>query len=259
MNYPSFREYLKLKESKAYLAMFRFNPPNQLHEQALDNIARLSEGNRVFVFASPLHDQTKNPIPYHDKIKLVRKTFPKSARSIIENSKIRTITDAADHLYNKGVRFLNVAVSQNESMTTKKILEKSNPGFDEINIIECIGVDPDSISAEMRSFARENNFMKFSQKLPSLMSKELAKESFESTRSNLLLNEYRTVVDLPVDTTRDQYRSGELFNVGDKVMIVDSQEQATVTMCGTNYVLLEMDNGKKYRKWITDISPIGKH
>lgn len=258
MNYPSFKEYLQLKESKATLVMFRFNPPNHLHEQALTNATRLSEGGRVFVFASPLHDQIKNPIPYSDKVKLVRKTFPKFARSVIENSQVKTITDAAKILHKKGVRDLTVVINESEVEQTKTLLEKTVNGFDRINVLNGIDNDPDSLSAEMRSFARENNFIKFSQKLPSTITKELAKESFESTRSNLLLNEFRTVVDLPVDSKREDYRSGNLFKVGDKVIITSTQESAKISMCGTNYVLLEMSNGKKSRKWITDIEPTGK-
>jgi hypothetical protein len=43
-----------------------------------------------------------------------------------------------------------------------------------------------------------------------------------------------------------------LFNIGDHVTVMGSDELASVTSLGTNYVIVE-SGGKLYRKWLSDI------
>jgi hypothetical protein len=46
---------------------------------------------------------------------------------------------------------------------------------------------------------------------------------------------------------------GSLFAVGDVVVIKESEEIATISMLGANYVIVETSDNKKYRKWLYDI------
>ena len=43
-----------------------------------------------------------------------------------------------------------------------------------------------------------------------------------------------------------------MFNIGDRVTVLGSDELANVTNLGTNYVIVE-SGGKLYRKWLSDI------
>jgi len=61
----------------------------------------------------------------------------------------------------------------------------------------------------------------------------------------------------PVSEKREAYVKGTLYNIGDRVAIVGSDELATVTNLGTNYVIVE-SAGKLYRKWLNDVELLEK-
>ena len=55
-----------------------------------------------------------------------------------------------------------------------------------------------------------------------------------------------------VSETREAYISGQLFSVGDSVVIKETSQVATIDQLGSNYVIVEA-NGMKFRKWLDDI------
>ena len=72
-------------------------------------------------------------------------------------------------------------------------------------------------------------------------------------------NEFRNHLELEtVSETREQYVSGELFEVGDTVVIKESEEIATVSVLGANYVIVEISDGKKMRKWLDAVELVEK-
>ena len=61
----------------------------------------------------------------------------------------------------------------------------------------------------------------------------------------------------PVSEKREDYVKGHLFDIGDSVTFVGSDELASVTSLGSNYVIVEQ-NGRTYRKWIDDVELVEK-
>lgn len=51
---------------------------------------------------------------------------------------------------------------------------------------------------------------------------------------------------------------GELFEVGDIVVIKESEEVATISVLGANYVIVETSDGKKMRKWLESVELISE-
>ena len=56
-----------------------------------------------------------------------------------------------------------------------------------------------------------------------------------------------------VSKDREDYIRGNLFSEGDEIVIKDTDEVATIRVCGSNYVIVETSDGTKLRKWITDV------
>src|SRR5210317_803294 len=96
----SFKNYLVEEEKTVYFTFGRMNPPTIGHEKLLNALASKAGKNPYRVFVSQSQDRKKNPLSYKDKIKIIRKMFPKYARSIMLNTKIKTAIDAATQLYN---------------------------------------------------------------------------------------------------------------------------------------------------------------
>jgi len=113
----------------------------------------------------------------------------------------------------------------------------------------------------MRSLGSKGDFTQFSQGLPRSVSNNEAKKVYNEVRRGMGLKEqkeYKTTLHFtPVSEEREAYVKGNLFDIGDNVAFVGSDELGNVTNLGSNYVIVE-SNGKTYRKWLTDIQLVEK-
>ena len=94
-----FSQYLIEEERVVYFAFGRMNPPTIGHGKLLDVLAAKAGRNPYKLFLSQSQDSKQNPLDYSDKIKIVRKMFPKHARNIMVNKKVKTPLEALSALY----------------------------------------------------------------------------------------------------------------------------------------------------------------
>ena len=269
----SFSQFLVEEEKTAYFTFGRMNPPTIGHGKLLDKLASSSGRNPYRVFLSQSNDK-KNPIPYNSKIKYVRKMFPKHARQVMMNKKVVTPFAALSALYNEGFRnVVMVAGSDRVNEYSKRLNmyngKKGRHGFynfkDGIKIVSAGQRDPDAEGAEgasgtkQRKHAVDNDFTKFAQGLPNAMSNNDAKKLFNDVRRGLGLKETKEFKNMiqfdSVSPEREAYVEGQLFSEGDEVIIKDTNEVGTITVCGTNYVIVEA-NGTKTRQWLNAVEKV---
>ena len=83
-------------------------------------------------------------------------------------------------------------------------------------------------ASKQRENAQKNDFVSFSQGVPKSMSNPDTRKLFNDVRKGMGLKEFiefRNHLELKtVSETREQYVSGELFGVGDTVVIKESDE-----------------------------------
>ncbi len=269
----SFKTFLAEEEKRVYFTFGRMNPPTIGHGKLLEKLATLAGNNQYRVYLSQSQDSKDNPLQYNDKIKIARKMFPRYARRIMLNKKIKTVFDALQSLYDEG--FVNVVmvvgsdrVNEFDILIKKYNGKKAKHGlynFRRIDVVSAGQRDPDAKGAEgasatkQRDAARANDFTAFSQGLPRVVNNFDAKKIFNSVRKGMGLKEqkeFKNHIQLePVNETRESYVSGELYKVGDQVIIKDTEEIAEVKVCGANYVIVETANGQ-YRKWLEAIEPM---
>ena len=83
-----------ISEAKSKPAVFsfgRFNPPTTGHEKLMNELSRKSGKNPYRVYLSQSSDKKKNPLDYNYKIKTVRKFFPKHARQVMLDKKVKNV------------------------------------------------------------------------------------------------------------------------------------------------------------------------
>ena len=89
-----------------------------------------------------------------------------------------------------------------------------------------------------------------------------ARKLFNDVRKGMGLKEetsFKRHIELPVvSETREQFIKGELFELGDSVVIKESEEIGIVSVLGANYVIVEMSDGKKMRKWLDAVELVEK-
>ena len=271
----SFKHYLIEEEKTVYFTFGRMNPPTTGHEKLMNELSKKSGSNPYKVYLSQSTDKKKNPLDFKYKVKTVRKFFPKHARSVMLDKKVKTVFDAVTEMYNDGFKNISMVVGSDRINEFNALLKKYNGvkgrhglyNFNKINVISAGDRDPDAddisgmSASKMRSLANEGNFTQFSQGLPRNVSNTDAKKVYNEVRKGMGLKEqidyFNKLHFEPVSEKREAYVKGNLFNIGDHVTVMGSDELASVTSLGSNYVIIE-SNGKLYRKWLSDIELVEK-
>ena len=270
----SFKNYLIEEDKIAYFTFGRMNPPTIGHEKLLDALAKQSGKNDYFVFLSQTQDKKRNPLNYSTKVKHARKMFPRHARRIMINKKIRTVFDAATFLYDRGYKSVVMVVGSDRVREFETLINKYNGNkgahgfynFQSISITSAGTRDPDDegvsgmSASKLRGFASDNDFTSFAQGLPSSMGNKEAKKMFMDVRDGMGLKEetvFKRHIELePVSDIREDFVKGNLFDLGDTVVVKKSDEMGTIVHLGTNYVVVQIDEETTTRKWIDDVQKV---
>tara|TARA_R100000231_G_C5323235_1_gene164042 strand:- start:368 stop:1564 length:1197 start_codon:yes stop_codon:yes gene_type:complete len=271
----SFKSFLIEEDKTIFFTFGRMNPPTSGHEKLMNELSKKSGRNPYRVFLSQSSDNKKNPLDYNYKVKTVRKFFPKHARSVMLDKKVKNVFDAVTKLYDEGYKNINMVVGSDRTNEFKKLLEKYNGvkgrhglyKFNKINVISAGDRDPDAddvsgmSASKMRKLASDGDFTQFSQGLPRSVSNNEAKKVYNEVRKGMGLKEQKhfqnKLIFEPVSEKREDYVKGHLFDIGDRVTFMGSDELASVTGLGSNYVIVEQ-NGRSYRKWIDDVELVEK-
>ena len=271
----SFKSYLIEEERTVFFTFGRMNPPTTGHEKLMNELAKKSGKNSYRVYLSQSVDKKKNPLNYMTKVKAVRKFFPKHARQVMLDKKVKNVFDAVTEMFNDGYKNVSMVVGSDRVNEFNTLLKKYNGvkgrhglyNFNKINVISAGDRDPDAddvsgmSASKMRNLASEGDFTQFSQGLPRNVSNADAKKVYNEVRRGMGLKEQKTYFNKlhfePVSEKREAYVKGRLFNIGDSVTVVGSDQLARVTSLGSNYVIIEQD-GKHFRKWLDSIELVEK-
>ena len=263
----SFKSFLIEEERTVYFTFGRMNPPTIGHEKLMAKLSEKSGKNPYRVYLSQSQDAKKNPLTFNEKVKYARKMFPKHARQIMSDMKVKTVFDAATKLYNEGFKRVSMVVGSDRINEFNALLNKYNGkkgrhgfyNFESINIVSAGDRDPDADGAKgmsaskMRQAVMEKDFTSFSQGLPRSVSNLEAKKLYNSVRSGMGLKEqkeFKNHVSLAkVSDRREEYVEGKIFNAGDKVIVKESGDKGVITFKGSNYVIVESE-GRQNRYWL---------
>lgn len=268
MPIKNFSQYLLEEEREVYFTFGRMNPPTIGHGKVMDTLASKSGKADYKVYLSQSQNPKKDPLTYDQKIKHVRKMFPKHARQVIMDKKVKNVFDVAAALYDQGYTKINMVVGADRIREFEVLLNKYNGTkarhgfykFKSINIVSAGERDPDATGVEgmsaskQRANAEKNDFVTFFQGVPKTMSNKDARKLFNDVRSGMGLKEtteFKNHIELkPISETREQYVQGDLYSVGDSVVIKESDELVEVAVLGANYVIVERTDGTRLRKWL---------
>lgn len=268
---PSFKSYLVEEEKVVYFTFGRMNPPTIGHEKLLNKLSSSSKSNPYRVYLSQSSDKDKNPLTYKDKVKFARKMFPKHARQILIDNKIKTPFHAMTKLYDEGFKKVVMVVGSDRVNEFDVRLNKYNGkkgghgfyNFQSIDVISAGERDPDADGAEgmsaskMRAAAKDDDFPMFAQGLPKAISNNDAKNLYNTVRKGMGLKEqkqFKNHVQLETTAIREAYRAG-MYEVGEEVVLNRKGIVGKIKHLGTNYVIVE-SKGEKWRAWPDDISKL---
>ena len=271
--YKSFKQFIVEETKEAFVTFGRFNPPTTGYAKLMDKIAAVAKGNKYFIYASQSSDPRKNPLSYENKIKFMRKMFPKHARSILIDKKVKTMIHAVTAIYDKGFRKITIVVGGDRVDEFKTLINKYNGvesrhGFynfeDGIKVVSAGDRDPDSegvvgmSASKMRAAAVKDDYASFSKGLPS--NYKGGKELFNAVRMGMGLNESASALPkvklTPVSDLREAYVKGDLYEEGQAVIVKSTNEAATIKKLCANYVIVETQLNPAKRVWLNNIETI---
>ena len=272
MGFKGFAEYVTEATKEVTFTFGRFNPPTSGHEKLFETLKKVSKGGMYRIYASKSEDSKKNPLPFRDKVKFLRKMFPKHARNIMADTDTRTVIDVARKLYDQGFTKMTMVAGSDRVKEFEILLNKYNGvearhGFyqfeSKIKVISAGERDPDSddvsgmSASKLRVAAADNDLELFSKGMPK--SYKDSKELFNAVRKGMGLKEtksFRKHVELPkVSDRREEYIEGNLFKAGDEVVIKETDEVGTIKVLGTNYVIVQLGENKK-RVWLDGVEKL---
>jgi hypothetical protein len=271
----NFSQYLVEESREAFFTFGRMNPPTIGHGKVIDTIVSKSRGSDYKIFVSQTTG-AKDPLSYSDKVKHLRKMFPKHGRNIIVDKSIKNVFNVAVKLYDMGYKKITMIVGSDRVAEFKGLLETYNGkkarhgfyNFETINVVSAGQRDPDAegvagmSASKQRANAKDNNYQAFTQGVPKSMSDRDTRKLFNDVRKGLGLKEERTFkrhIDLgKLDDTREAYVQGDLYEIGDTVAIKESDEVGIVSVLGSNYVIVETNEGKRHRKWLDAVELVEK-
>ena len=192
------------KEQKPVVYTFgRFQSPSighsKLVQATIEHAKKLGGEHRIY--PSKSEDNTKNPIPYRNKIKHLRSLFPDA--NIVDDPKAISPHHVAKSLSDQGVRHVRMVVGADRADEFKNSIGKyvkrdTEPGYDpkkhynfhSFDVLSAGDRDPDAEGAEgasgtkMREFAKKGDIKSFTQNTPTKNAK-LARSIYHDVRKNL--------------------------------------------------------------------------
>lgn len=258
----SYRSLVESLPSKTIVFAFgRFNPPTTGHQLLVQFVKKLAKQNRAdhVIYASRSQDPKKNPLSVEAKIKYLNLMFP-DTHFVGANDEQRTFIEVAKYLNTRYKNLIMVAGSDRVP-EYQRILAKYNGdlfNFDSVKVVSAGERDPDAddtsgmSASKMRAFASKGDFDSFKQGLPTTMREIDARRLMNDVRQGMGLEVIKEQVKFIVDSLREDYFQGKIFNLGDIVESING-EKFTIVKRGTNHLLCKDENGVLVSKWLHEV------
>ncbi len=252
----------------------RFNPPTVGHEKLLQSAAAEArkQSADLKVYPSRTQDAKKNPLDPGVKIHFMKKMFPDFEENIINDSDTKTIFDALVSAYGDRYSNVTIVVGQDRLSEFQSLAQKYNGSelynFENIVVVSGGARDPDAddvtgmSASKLRSFASEDNFDSFAKGLPDTLKSMQKREIYNAVRSAMGVKDkkveeqaelWQIAPKLDLETLRESYLSGEIFNIDDIVENLNTGLVGKIIRRGTSYLICVTENGIMFKSWLKDL------
>tara|TARA_Y100000310_G_C20521670_1_gene733994 strand:- start:424 stop:999 length:576 start_codon:yes stop_codon:yes gene_type:complete len=165
----TFQDYLQESEKNILIWSYgRFNPPTVGHGKLIEKVVSLGKKSKadIKIFVSQSQDAKKNPLSFEQKLKFLRKMFPKFKSFFSDDKSFRTPFDVLENIPDQYEKAIMVVGSDRISEFETR-MKPYVPKGTEFEVVSAGERDPDTegvsgISAsKMRNFVKKDNFDDF--------------------------------------------------------------------------------------------------
>jgi len=192
-----FKEHLTEAKTKPVVFTFgRFNPITKGHAKLIDFVVKKSKGGTGMVFASQSQDTKKNPLDYNQKIKYLKKFFPKA--TIVKNTSLRTPFEILKWLSDEGYKDVTMVVGGDRvdefDKQIRKYVKHTDPtksyDFDKFDVLNAGARKAGDSGTDMRQHVQNDDLKSFLKGLPKHVSSKDGEIFFNDVKKGLGINEY---------------------------------------------------------------------
>jgi hypothetical protein len=250
----------------------RFNPPTVGHEKLLKSAKRISAGTDIKIYPSRSQDPKKNPLDPDLKVSYMKKMFPEFDESIINDYQMKTIFDVLVAANEEGYSNVNIVVGSDRQAEFENLAQKYNGDlytFDQIRVISAGVRDADADGVEgmsaskMRKAVIDDDFASFRRGTPKSLDDAETQALFNSVRQGMKIKKSKVKKEsyslweiapkYDMGNLRENYVSGRIYRMGDKVQNLNTGLIGEVMRRGTNHLICVTEEGHMFKSWIKDV------
>jgi len=252
------------------VAFGRFNPPTVGHGKLLSAAKKAATGGDLKIYPSRSQDPKKNPLDPDMKISFMRKMFPDYSDYIINDDEMRSIFNVLTTADEGGYRNVNIIVGSDRQAEFENLATKYNGdlyNFDQIRVISAGVRDADAEGVEgmsaskMRKAVMDDDFESFRRGTPKELDDGDTQALFDAVRQGMgskkkkkeVAETWQIAPKCDPKGLRDNYVSGNIFNLGDIVENLNTGLIGEIIRRGTNHLICVTQENYMFKSWIRDV------
>ena len=251
------------------VAFGRFNPPTVGHGKLLSAAKKASQGGDLKIYPSRSQDPKKNPLDPDMKISFMKKMFPDYSENIINDDEMRSIFNVLTTASEGGYKDVNIIVGSDRQAEFENLATKYNGDlydFENIRVISAGVRDADAEGVEgmsaskMRKAVVDGDFDAFRRGTPKDLNDGDTQALFDAVRSGMKIKKKAEVKEMweiapkcDPKGLRDNYVSGNIFNIGDIVESLHTGLIGKIVRRGTNHLICVTKEDYMFKSWIRDV------
>ena len=223
------------------------------------------------IVPSRSNDAKKNPLDADTKVSLMRQMFPMHSERIVNDTGNRTIFDVLKKAHNDGYAGIRIVGGGDRVSEFEKLANTYNGKlyqFDNVDVRSAGDRDPDSDDLEgmsaskQRKLAAEGDFNEFLKGVPVGLSREQAKEFYNTLRSSMKIEEgwslWQIAPRLDWKNLRENYVKKNIFKIGQLVENFNTGLVGRILRRGTNHLICVTEDNIMFKSWIKDVTETKK-
>jgi hypothetical protein len=252
------------------VAFGRFNPPTVGHGKLLSAAKKAAAGGDLKIYPSRSHDPKKNPLDPDMKISYMKKMFPDYSENIVNDDEMRSIFNVLTTASEQGYKDVNIIVGSDRQAEFENLATKYNGelyDFENIRVISAGVRDADAEGVEgmsaskMRKAVVDGDFDAFRRGTPKDLDDGDTQALFDAVRSGMKIKAKKKEVAEMWEIApkcdprglRDNYVSGNIFNLGDVVENLNTGLIGEIIRRGTNHLICVTKENYMFKSWIRDV------
>ena len=251
------------------VAFGRFNPPTVGHGKLLSAAKKASQGGDLKIYPSRSQDPKKNPLDPDMKISFMKKMFPDYSENIVNDDEMRSIFNVLTTASEGGYKDVNIIVGSDRQAEFENLANKYNGDlydFENIRVISAGVRDADAEGVEgmsaskMRKAVVDGDFDAFRRGTPKDLNDGDTQALFDAVRSGMKVKAKKEVKEMwqiapkcDPKGLRDNYVSGNIFNIGDRVESLHTGLIGKIVRRGTNHLICVTKEDYMFKSWIRDV------